>query len=140
MTVSLKQRVYLQKGKCVATYVHVLLNHNIIFSQKINEFTDLFFHRFITESSHCTPRDDPQQYRIIVGSFYIKIVVCCPPGAKCSFEWHIHISWLEGIMICVSMILLLCGDVEVNPGAKGMKHCPECESFVSSRLKVCVCI
>ena len=59
---------------------------------------------------------DPQQYRIIVGSFFIKIVVSRPPSAKCTFEWHVTISWLEVIMICVSMILLLCGDVEVNPG------------------------
>ena len=50
---------------------------------------------------------------------------------------YINAIGIEAI-ICV-ILLLLCGDIEINPGPKGMKICPECKSFVSNRQKICKC-
>ena len=46
---------------------------------------------------------------------------------------------IEGIILFVSLLLLLSGDVEVNPGPKGMKLCPKCKGFVTHRQNVCKC-
>ena len=32
-----------------------------------------------------------------------------------------------------------CGDVEVNPGTKGVKLCPQCNSYVVISVKLCSC-
>ena len=37
------------------------------------------------------------------------------------------------------MLLLLCGDIEVNPGPKGMKICPQCKNFVGIKQNICKC-
>lgn len=34
---------------------------------------------------------------------------------------------------------MLCGDIEVNPGPKGKKVCPQCTQFVTNRQKKCKC-
>ena len=34
-------------------------------------------------------------------------------------------------------IILLCGDIEVNPGPTGKKVCPQCTQFVTNRQKKC---
>ena len=42
------------------------------------------------------------------------------------------------VILCV-ILLLQCGDIEINPGSKGMKVCPQCKSFISNRQKKCKC-
>ena len=39
------------------------------------------------------------------------------------------------IIILCALLLLLCGDIEVNPGPRGKKECPECKKLVTNRQK-----
>ena len=46
----------------------------------------------------------------------------------------------ENLLIIVISILhqlILCDDIETNPGPKGFKNCPKCDKKVHSRSKIC---
>ena len=74
---------------------------------------------------------DLQQYRIVVGNFHYKMPNYHAFRVKGNLKIYIDVNGMEVIILCV-ILLLLCGDIEVNPGPKGMKICPECKNFVSN--------
>ena len=43
------------------------------------------------------------------------------------------------LFIIVCLLILQCGDVEVNPGPKGLKLCPQCNDYVKISVKLCSC-
>ena len=47
-------------------------------------------------------------------------------------------NWLETMVMCISLLLLFSGNLEVNPGPKGMISCPECKitSVINKRFAV----
>ena len=87
--------------------------------------------------SHSNKMIDLQQYRIVVGNFYLRIPNYHAFRVKGNLKMYINAIGIE-VILCV-ILLLLCGDIEINPGPKGMKICPECKSFVSNRQKNCKC-
>ena len=67
---------------------------------------------------------DLQQYRVVVGIFNLKVHICCPSKCKWSSNNLYRSVFITGIMIVLYLLILLSGDVEVNPGPKGLKLCP----------------
>ena len=86
---------------------------------------------------------DLQQYRMCVGCFYYKIPVCGTSRGKGYYILNhlleIGIECSLAICLTLNILLLLCGDIEVNPGPKGMKICPQCKQYLSTRQNVCKC-
>ena len=86
---------------------------------------------------------DLQQYRMCVGCFYYKIPVCGTSRGKGYYILNhlleIGIECRLAICLILNILLLLCGDIEVNPGPKGMKICPQCKQYLSTRQNVCKC-
>ena len=87
--------------------------------------------------SHSNKMIDLQQYGIVVGNFYLRIPNYHAFRVKGNLKMYINVIGIE-VILCV-ILLLLCGDIEINPGPKGMKICPECKSFVSNRQNNCKC-
>ena len=82
---------------------------------------------------------DLQQYRVVVGIFNVKVHICCPSKCKWSSN-NLHSSvFITGIMIVLYLLILLSGDIEVNPGPKGLKLCPQCKTLVAISIKLCSC-
>ena len=85
---------------------------------------------------------DLEQYRIAVGCYYYKLP---SSGTSRTKGYFILYDILEiGIqcnIICVaiSLLLLMCGDIEINPGPKVMKICPKCKTSVAKRQSICKC-
>ena len=48
-------------------------------------------------------------------------------GVKGNTKCFINTFWVTSVVMCVSLLLILCGDIEVNPGPKGKKVCPNCK-------------
>ena len=84
---------------------------------------------------------DVQQYRIVIGTFYFKFKKSGTVRAKGKLTCYITVIGFDVITILVIFVslLLLSGDIEVNPGPKGKKVCPECEKLVTHRQKICSC-
>ena len=84
---------------------------------------------------------DLQQYRVAVGIFNSISCVCC--SSKCKWYGNSSSKSIFGNMLilitCICLLILQCGDVEVNPGPKGVKLCPQCNNYVVIRLKLCSC-
>ena len=80
---------------------------------------------------------DLQQYRIAIGNFYLRIPNYRALRVKGNLKMYVNVIGIE-VILCV-ILLLLCGDIEINPGPKGMKICSQCKSFISNRQKNCKC-
>ena len=74
-----------------------------------------------------------------IGSFYFKIHFSGTLSVKGNYIYYLIAIWIEALIICVSILLVLCGDIEVNPGPKGMTVCPECKASVTHRQNICKC-
>ena len=79
-----------------------------------------------------------QQYRVVIGCFYFKTqgsaILRRPKGNLTN-----NFGMKGVIIILCALLLLLCGDVEVNPGPRGKKECPGCKKLVTNRQKQCTC-
>ena len=86
---------------------------------------------------------DLQQYRMCVGCFYYKIPVCGTSRGKGYYILNhllaIGIECSVAICLTLNILLLLCGDIEVNSGPKGMKICLQCKQYLSTRQNICKC-
>ena len=75
---------------------------------------------------------DLQQYRIVVGKFNFKIPKYHAFRVKKgNLKIYINAIGIKVLILCV-ILLLLCGDIEINPGPKGMKIYPECKTLISN--------
>ena len=81
---------------------------------------------------------DLQQYWVVIGNFNVRVITCCSSECK----WHGNNLLMEIVtLIIMCFLILLCGDVEVNPGPKGLKACPQCNKNVPvSTKQVCLWI
>ena len=79
-----------------------------------------------------------QQYRVVIGCFYFKTqgsAILRRPKGNLTYNFG-----MKGVIIILcALLLLLCGDVEVNPGPRGKKECPGCKKLVTNRQKQCTC-
>ena len=50
-------------------------------------------------------------------------------------------KWIlvQNVVLCVSLLLILCGDIELNPGPKGKKVRPNCKELIANRLIKRIC-
>ena len=55
-------------------------------------------------------------------------------GSTCS---HYSIKRFILIMTVLSALLIMAGDVELNPGPRGFRKCPQCEQQVPIKCKTC---
>ena len=55
-------------------------------------------------------------------------------GSTCS---HYSIKPFILIMTVLSALLIMAGDVELNPGPRGFRKCPQCEQQVPIKRKTC---
>ena len=55
-------------------------------------------------------------------------------GSTCS---HYSIKQFILIMTVLSALLIMGGDVELNPGPRGFRKCPQCEQQVPIKCKTC---
>ena len=55
-------------------------------------------------------------------------------GSTCS---HYSIKQFILIMTVLSALLIMAGDVELNPGPRGFRKCPQCEQQVPIKCKTC---
>ena len=55
-------------------------------------------------------------------------------GSSCS---HYSINPFILIMTVLSALLIMAGDVELNPGPRGFRKCPQCEQQVPIKCKTC---
>ena len=55
-------------------------------------------------------------------------------GSTCS---HYSIKPFILIMSVLSALLIMAGDVELNPGPRGFRKCPQCEQQVPIKCKTC---
>ena len=79
---------------------------------------------------------DIQQYRVIVGIFNIRVNVCC--SSKCK-RYGKNGVLFEIIALIKYFLILLCGDIEKNPGPKRYKVCPQCNTSIIIGVKHCSC-
>ena len=99
---------------------------------------------------------DITQWRAVIGSFHSKEVRCdclrkeipCTPVIECTYELSscYPISWLVSICVVFNLLsvifqlfLILCGDIETNPGPVTSKSCPICNAQIHIRKQVCTC-
>ena len=55
-------------------------------------------------------------------------------GSTCS---HYSIKRFILIITVLSALLIMAGDVELNPGPRGFRKCPQCEQQVPIKCKTC---
>ena len=65
-----------------------------------------------------------------IGSFYFNIHFSGTLSVKGNHIYYIIAIGIEPLILCVSLLLVLCGDIEINPGPK-MTVCPECKGSVT---------
>ena len=82
---------------------------------------------------------DVVQHRAIIGCFYFKTQGRAILRAKGNLICTHNMAAKGIIIILCALLLLLCGDIEVNPGPKGRKECPGCKKLVTYRQKQCTC-
>ena len=96
---------------------------------------------------------DITQWRAVIGSFRSKEVRCdclrkeipCTPVIECTYELSSCYppSWLVSICVVFNLLsvifLILCGDIETNPGPVTSKSCPICNAQIHIRKQVCTC-
>ena len=99
---------------------------------------------------------DITQWRAVIGSFHSKEVRCdclrkeipCTPVIECTYELSSCYppSWLVSICVVFNLLsvifqlfLILCGDIETNPGPVTSKSCPICNAQIQNRKQVCTC-
>ena len=81
-----------------------------------------------------------EQWRAAIGCFscrgVCKSVVSVEHGNNygCDFVMIVSCGFL-----CLTLVLLCCGDVERNPGPMPKRPCPECSCMVHTRKLVCEC-
>ena len=79
---------------------------------------------------------DIQQYRVVVGIFNVSVYI----GSKSKYNWYGKNGLLsEIIALIIHFLILLCGDIEENPGPRGYKVCPQCKNSIVVSIKLCSC-
>ena len=79
---------------------------------------------------------DIQQYRVVVGIFNVRVYI----GSKSKCNWYGKNGLLfEIIALIIHFLILLCGDIEENPGPRGYKVCPQCKISIVVSTKLCSC-
>ena len=79
---------------------------------------------------------DIQQYRVVIGIFNIRVYICST--SKCK-QYGKNGLLFEIIAMIKYFLILLCGDIEENPGPKGYKICPQCKNSMVISVKQCSC-
>jgi len=88
---------------------------------------------------------DTSQWRISIGIHYLRAPRRRNFNCDIKGEYHLYNAlvtvWLTTVIrvAFVLMLLLLCGDVESNPGPKGYKVCPSCSEQVPISHVKCNC-
>ena len=56
-------------------------------------------------------------------------------GSTCSY-YSIK-PFIVVIIIVLSILLIMAGDVELNPGPRGFRKCPQCQQDIPIKSKLC---